>query len=111
MDKSKFSPRLNYSDLAREGLNNLSGLETYIHANLEPGLIELVKLRPDQWLRLLHRYACQGCPQRRRKRAASLRPHAWRKPYYTARERAALEWTRSPHLDQPKPRRTKFMSA
>ena len=25
MDKSKFSPRLNYCDLAREGLINLSG--------------------------------------------------------------------------------------
>lgn len=26
MDKSKFSPRLNYCDLAREGLNNPSSL-------------------------------------------------------------------------------------
>lgn len=96
MDKSKFSPRLNYCDLAREGLNNPSGLETYIHANLEPGLIELVKLRASQI------NGCAYCIDMHTKDARSAGEseqrlyglNAWREaPYYTARERAALEWT------------------
>ncbi|MBW7933417.1 MAG: carboxymuconolactone decarboxylase family protein [Gemmatimonadaceae bacterium] len=64
--------RINYSEVAPEGIRALGGLEAYVRScGLEPGLLALLRTRASP-----------------RNRCAS-----WREsPYYTARERAALAW-------------------
>lgn len=88
--------RINYSKIAPEGLQNLSKLENYIKGSeLEPALVELVKLRASQL------NGCAYCIDMHTKDA---RTHgeseqrlyglsAWREtPFYSERERAALDW-------------------
>jgi AhpD family alkylhydroperoxidase len=90
-------PRIAYSKIAPEGFRAMAGLETYIHhTSLEPNLIHLVKLRASQM------NGCAYCIDMHWKdlRAGGETEQrlygldAWREsPYYSDRERAALEWT------------------
>ncbi|HET9983771.1 MAG TPA: carboxymuconolactone decarboxylase family protein [Longimicrobiales bacterium] len=89
--------RLRYRDAAPGAVEAMVGLETYTRsAGLEPGLLELVKMRASQI------NGCAYCLDMHSKDARAggeseqrlyLLP-AWREaPFYTPRERAALEWT------------------
>lgn len=89
--------RLNYAKAFPEGVHLLREMERAIRASgLEPGLLELVKMRASQM------NGCAFCLDMHSKdaRAAGeteqrlyLLP-AWRETeFYTARERAALAWT------------------
>lgn len=91
-------PRLNYSKAAPEGaLDGMRTLERFVHhCGLEPLLIELVKIRASQINN------CGFCLDMHTKDARALGEteqriyvlSAWREaPFYSARERAALEWT------------------
>jgi AhpD family alkylhydroperoxidase len=90
-------PRLNVYDLAPEGVKALLALETFVrNSGLEKHLIHLVKLRASQI------NGCAYCLDMHTKdaRAAGETEQrlyclsAWREcPFYTDRERAALEWT------------------
>ncbi len=89
--------RINYSQLGSEGIANLVRLEAYVrHSGLEHSLLELVKTRSSQI------NGCAYCLDMHSKdaRAAGETEQrlyvlpAWREaPFYTDRERAALEWT------------------
>jgi AhpD family alkylhydroperoxidase len=89
-------PRLNYPKTSPEGVEILGRLEAYIkQSGLEPGLVELVKLRASQI------NGCAYCIDMHTKDARSAGEseqrlyglNAWREaPFYTARERAALDW-------------------
>ena len=89
--------RIQYQSVAPGALKAMMGLETYIrHCGLEHSLLELVKLRASQI------NGCAYCIDMHWKdaRAAGETEHrlysldAWREtPFYTDRERAALEWT------------------
>ena len=89
--------RLNVPDVAPEGYKALVALEGYVRrSGLEKPLIELVKLRASQI------NGCAYCLDMHTKdaRAAGETEQrlyclsAWREcPFYTDRERAALEWT------------------
>jgi len=93
-----FTPhqRLNYSRVAPQGIENLSKLEAYLRStDLEPDLIELVKLRASQI------NGCAFCIDMHTKDARSRGESeqrlygvsAWREtPFYSERERAALAW-------------------
>ncbi len=91
--------RLHYSQVAPEGVEIISNLERYIHnSGLEPGLIELVKLRASQL------NGCAFCIDMHTKDARTLGESeqrlygvsAWREtPFYSERERTALAWTES----------------
>src|SRR5229473_3175381 len=93
------SERIDYSKLTPEGYRAMSGLERYVRGSgLEPSLLELVKLRASQI------NGCAYCIDMHWKdaRAAGETEQrlygldAWREsPYYTDRERTALEWTES----------------
>src|SRR5947208_3360378 len=90
-------PRLNVADLAPDGIKTLLNLEGYVRrTSLEKPLFELVKLRASQI------NGCAYCLDMHSKdaRAAGETEQriyclsAWREcPFYTERERAALEWT------------------
>jgi len=90
-------PRLNYLELAPEGYKAMAGLERFVRqSGLEKPLLELVKLRASQI------NGCAYCLDMHSKdaRAAGETEQriyclsAWREsPFYTDRERAALEWT------------------
>jgi len=90
-------PRIAYSEVAREGVAALGKLEAYVrHSGLEHSLLELVKVRASQL------NACGYCLDMHTKdaRAAGETEQrlyvlpAWREaPFYSDRERAALEWT------------------
>ncbi|HEY7117060.1 MAG TPA: carboxymuconolactone decarboxylase family protein [Tepidisphaeraceae bacterium] len=90
-------PRLKFTDLAPEGVRALFALEKYVRqSGLEAPLLELVKLRASQI------NGCAYCLDMHTKdaRAAGETEQrlyclsAWREcPFYTDRERAALEWT------------------
>ena len=92
-------PRLNLTDVAPDGYRALLGLETYVRrSSLEKSLYELVKIRASQL------NGCAYCIDMHTKdaRAAGETEQrlyclsAWREcPFYTDRERAALEWTES----------------
>ena len=91
-------PRLNFYKAAPEGITAMRGLEHYINqsSGLEPSLRELIKIRASQ---------INGCAycidmHTRDARAAGETEQrlyglsAWREtPFYSDRERAALEWT------------------
>jgi AhpD family alkylhydroperoxidase len=90
-------PRLNFAKIDPEGVRAMLGLDTYIrHTSLERNLVHLVKLRASQ---------INGCAYCIDMHWKDLRAEgeteqrlyglvAWREsPYYTDRERAALEWT------------------
>lgn len=91
------SQRIAYSQLAKEAIAAMGKLEAYVrHSGLEHSLIELVKTRASQI------NGCGYCLDMHTKDAraageAEQRLYVlpvWREaPFYTARERAALEWT------------------
>jgi AhpD family alkylhydroperoxidase len=91
-------PRINFYQAAPEGIEALAGLERYIRksATLEKPLLELVKIRSSQI------NGCAYCIDMHTKdaRAAGETEQriyalsAWREtPFFSERERAALEWT------------------
>jgi AhpD family alkylhydroperoxidase len=91
-------PRLNFSKVAPEGINAMRALEHYINqsSGLEPSLRELIKTRASQI------NGCAYCVDMHTKDARAAGEteqrlyalNAWREtPFYTDRERAALEWT------------------
>jgi AhpD family alkylhydroperoxidase len=90
-------PRLNVFDIAPEPIKILVQLEAYLkHSTLERPLLELVKLRASQL------NGCAYCIDMHTKDARAAGEteqrlfclNAWREcPFYTDRERAALEWT------------------
>ena len=90
-------PRLKYGTVAPGVMEAMRGLETYLaHCDIERPLRELVKLRASQI------NGCAYCLDMHWKdaRAAGESEQrlysldAWREtPFYTERERAALEWT------------------
>lgn len=89
--------RLNYAEVAPNALKAMYGLEKYIQGSgLERSLYELVKTRASQI------NGCAYCIDMHTKDARKAGEseqrlyalNAWREtPFYTPRERAALEWT------------------
>lgn len=97
MEKNKaVQPRIAYGKVSPEGVAILGTLENYLKGcGLDPGLLELVKLRSSQI------NGCAFCIDMHTKDARSRGESeqrlyalsAWREtPFYTVRERAALEW-------------------
>ena len=90
-------PRINYASVAPEALQGLFGTEKYLSkSSLGHGLLHMLKLRASQM------NGCAYCIDMHWKDARALGEteqrlyglDAWREaPYYTDRERAALEWT------------------
>ena len=90
-------PRIDYNNVAPGALKAMYGLEVYVrHSGLEPALLELVKLRASQL------NGCAYCIDMHTKDARARGESeqrlylldAWHEsPFYTERERAALEWT------------------
>jgi len=91
-------PRLNFYKAAPEATKAMQGLEHYINqsSGLEPSLRELVKVRASQI------NGCAYCIDMHTKDARAAGEteqrlyslNAWREtPFFTERERAALEWT------------------
>ncbi len=98
MEKVKTDQRrVNYTKIGNEGVAILSNLEEYIKgSDLEPQLVELVKLRASQI------NGCAFCIDMHTKDARTQGESeqrlygviAWREtPFYSERERAALLWT------------------
>ena len=89
-------PRIEYGKVAPGAVEAMHCLEDYVHgSDLEPSLIELVKLRASQL------NGCAYCLDMHAKdaRAAGETEQriyaltAWREtPFYSERERAALDW-------------------
>ena len=89
--------RIKYNEVAKEGLAALGRLEAYVrHSGLEHSLLELVKTRASQI------NGCAYCLDMHTKDARAAGENeqrlfvlsAWREaPFYSDRERAALEWT------------------
>lgn len=89
--------RLNYGEVSPGALKAMLGLEKYVHqSDLENSLIELVKMRASQL------NSCAYCIDMHSKDARKAGEteqrlyalSAWREtPFFTERERAALEWT------------------
>jgi AhpD family alkylhydroperoxidase len=90
-------PRISFYKAAPGAIQAMRGLEDYIHStNLESSLIELVKMRASQingcayCLDMHSKDARAGGETEQRLYCLS----AWSEsPFYTDRERAALEWT------------------
>jgi len=90
-------PRINFYKAAPEGINAMRGLEHYINqSGLDPSLRELVKIRASQI------NGCAYCIDMHTKDARAAGEteqriyalNAWREtPFFSERERAALEWT------------------
>lgn len=91
------APRLDYAQLAGDGIAAMAALEKYVHGcGLEPELLELVKFRASQI------NGCAYCLDMHSKDARARGESeqrlygvsAWREtPYFSERERAALAWT------------------
>ena len=89
--------RINYGKVAPEGIRALSGLEAYVRSSgFEPGLLDLVKTRASQLngcaycVDMHTRDALKAGDSQQRLFALPV----WREtPFFTARERAALELT------------------
>src|SRR5438067_13776113 len=89
--------RLDFTRVSPKAVNTMYGLQTYVNnCGLEPRLLELVKMRASQL------NGCAYCLDMHSKDARAAGEteqrlyglNAWREtPYYSARERAALEWT------------------
>jgi AhpD family alkylhydroperoxidase len=89
--------RLDYQKASPNAVKAMMGLDAVVHrSGLDPGLIELVKMRTSQI------NGCAYCLDMHSKDARARGEteqrlyglDAWREtPYYTERERAALEWT------------------
>jgi AhpD family alkylhydroperoxidase len=89
--------RLNYSEVAPNALKAMLELEKYVHGSgLERPLYELVKTRASQINRCAY---CIDMHTKDARKAGETEQrlyglNAWREtPFYTERERAALEWT------------------
>src|SRR5688500_8470820 len=89
--------RLDYAAVAPGAMKAMKGLQAYINTtDLEHSLLELVKLRASQingcaYCVSLHAHDARNQGESEQ-RIYSL--SAWREvPFYTDRERAALEWT------------------
>ncbi len=91
-------PRINFYKAAPDGINALRGLEHYVNhsSGIEPSLRELIKVRTSQI------NGCAYCIDMHTKDARAAGEteqrlyalNAWREtPFFTERERAALEWT------------------
>ena len=88
--------RLDFTKIAPEAYRAMAGLETYVrNSGLEPALLELVKFRTSQingcayCLDMHSKDARANGESEQRLYALS----AWREtPFFTDRERAALEW-------------------
>ena len=88
--------RADYAKLFPEGMRAMAGLERAVRdSTLEPGLLELVRIRSSQI------NGCAYCLAMHNRDARARGEHqtrldtvaAWREaPYYTPRERAALAW-------------------
>ena len=89
--------RLNYSKILPDGMQFVNALDDYsLNCGLEPGLLDLIKLRASQL------NGCAYCIDMHSKDARSggeneqrlYNLSAWREaPFYTERERAALAFT------------------
>jgi len=94
---TNMTSRIEYWRVAPEALRAIKGLDRYVHdCGLEHSLLELVKIRASQM------NGCAYCLDMHTKdaRAAGETEQrlyvssAWREaPFYTERERSALEWT------------------
>ncbi len=92
-------PRIQYTKYATEAARSMYAMERYLRTtSLGEKLLELVKMRASQI------NGCAYCLDMHSKDARANEEteqrlyglNAWREtPYYTARERAALEWTES----------------
>ncbi|HVP11643.1 MAG TPA: carboxymuconolactone decarboxylase family protein [Phycisphaerae bacterium] len=92
-------PRIRYTTVSPDAVKAMSGLEMYVRkCGLEKPLLELVRLRASQI------NGCAYCIDMHTKDARAAGEteqrlyglNAWREtPYYSDRERAALEWTES----------------
>jgi AhpD family alkylhydroperoxidase len=90
-------PRINFYKAAPEGIKAMRGLEHNINqSSLEPSLREIVKIRASQM------NGCAYCIDMHTKDARAAGEteqriyalNAWREtPFFSERERAALEWT------------------
>ncbi|HET7757825.1 MAG TPA: carboxymuconolactone decarboxylase family protein [Steroidobacteraceae bacterium] len=91
------TPRINHLSAQPQAYQALLALQSYVnHSGLEPRLLELIKLRASQ---------INGCAYCIDMHSKDARAHgeseqrlyaldAWREtPFYSERERAALEWT------------------
>ena len=97
MTTTHLEPRLKYGEVAPGAETAMGRLEQYVrHSGLERGLIELVKVRASQI------NGCAYCLDMHSKDSRAIGEteqrlyglDAWREtPYYSERERAALEWT------------------
>ena len=95
-DTRQMQPRLDYAKLAPKAVEAMYAVERYVrNSGLEPGLLELVKLRASQI------NGCAYCVDMRTKDARARgeteqRLYAvavWKEaPFFTERERAALAW-------------------
>src|SRR5207302_11061709 len=95
----EFKPRVEYAKYAHEPLRSLYAIERYVHeSGIDIKLLHMLKLRASQI------NGCAYCIDMHWKdaRAAGETEQrlygldAWREsPYYSDRERAALEWTES----------------
>src|SRR5439155_19323338 len=90
-------PRLDYRELAPDGAKALMALEGYVrNSGLEKSLIELVKLRASQingcaFCIDMHTHDARAAGETEQRLYCL---GAWREcPFYSDRERAALEWT------------------
>jgi len=90
-------PRIDFARVSPRALQAMLGLQTYVNnSGLEHNLLELVKMRASQI------NGCGYCLDMHTKDALAAGEtaqrlfllDAWREaPFYSARERAALEWT------------------
>jgi AhpD family alkylhydroperoxidase len=90
-------PRIDYRKYAPEALNSMSGLEKYIsECGLDHGLIHLMKMRASQingcaYCLDMHSIDARALGETEQRLYAL---DAWREtPFFSDRERAALEWT------------------
>lgn len=94
----RMEPRINYLQASPGAYRAMAALEAFVHnsSNLEPALLELVKMRASQI------NGCAYCLDMHSKDARAQGEteqrlyalDAWREaPFYTERERAALAWT------------------
>ena len=92
----EFKPRLDYTKFAHEPLRSLYAIERYLHdSGIDAKLLHMLKLRASQI------NGCAFCIDMHWKDAKAVGEteqrlyglNAWREsPYYTDKERAALEW-------------------
>jgi AhpD family alkylhydroperoxidase len=91
-------PRINFYSISPDAIKAMRGLEHYVSqsSGLEPALLELIKVRASQI------NGCAYCIDMHTKDARAAGEteqrlyglNAWREtPFYSERERAALEWT------------------